>query len=582
MAKSKKKTVLVVEPNNRAYGELALKNGPLGGSETALIFLKRVLEKDPKITVTGCFAGEDIPKEEFDLVIAWRSPEVLFHTKGKTQVCYFQDLPNPQTIQILKVLIQQGKINKYIFLSHFQKQQYLQHLPDVEEGRQCLMSENGIDLKLYLDDVPGIESRPTKEDHFIYASAPNRGLDVLLKMWPGIYKALPTYKLLVCGDTKMYNVKSNPDEVNAEREALLKDGHDLYKKAKEMEGVEVVGGLSHADLIRELEWAKALLYPSTFAETSCHVLNCALHAGASPIVSSLGALPEKVINGENGFIIPGDPQSPEFQSGFINTVIGMATGGTLDRMAETNQGVYDGWDYNRVLTRVINRLLYHSDIEGENHKVLGVCCSLKGNNHRNFNNLKWYAPYDMQVEEVTGMPTDQARCVAASLATHKGADWLLFLDDDIYVAPTFLMDMLDRAIQHEVEVVVANYCYKEDTRLVPVTRIVSTSLNKAIDCNDGDESELNTSLFRFVTSGLGACLISTRALRAIGRPQFRTQCVGGVTQSKHTGEDTYFFEMCNQLKIPIYFASDIPVIHVGNGKAYGKPEHIQEIVPTLL
>ncbi len=563
------KTVLLIESQNNSYDESALE-GPLGGSETAFLYLIRVLKQDKKIDLTICFKDSPIPDKEFDLVLAWRGPEVLFQTKGKTQVCYFQDLPSQQTIRILQILIQQGKINKLIFLSHFQKQQFLQHLPGIEEGRQALMSENGIDLEMF-------DPYTEKENSFIYASAPNRGLDVLLKMWAEIHKVLPDYKLYIAGSVDMYNVKSNSEEENNSREEFLEVGKDLYQN--EIEGVEFLGGLSHAELIKYLEKSKALLYPSTFAETSCHVLNCALNAGAFPIVSSLGVLPEKIVNEENGFVIPGDPNSTEFQNAYIQTVIQSAKS---DRMAKTNRGSYTGWDYKKILARVINRLLNHSELEGENHKVLGVCCSLKGNNHRNFKNQKWYAPFDMQVEEVTGMPTDQARCVAASLAIHKMADWLLLLDDDIYVAPTFLMDMLDRAVENKAEVVVANYFYKEDSRLVSVTRLVDKTTNRAIDCTNLTEEMLNKGNYRFVTSGLGACLISTKALKQIGRPQFRTQCVGGMAQVKHTGEDTYFFDMCNQLDIPIYLAADISVIHVGNGKAYGKQEHIEEIVPTLL
>ncbi|KKN59900.1 hypothetical protein LCGC14_0537250 [marine sediment metagenome] len=563
------KSVLLVEPNNQTYGEDDLTSA-LGGSETAFIYLVKTLKQDERISLTICFKNDPIPDEEFDLVLAWRSPEILFHTKGKQVGCYFQDLPSLQTIQILQVLLQQGKINKFIFLSHFQKQQYLQHLPGIEEGRQCLMSENGIDLEVF-------DIHTEKEDAFIYASAPNRGLDVLLKMWPEIHKVLPMYKLYIAGSVDMYNVKSNTTEENNSREELLEVGKGLYQQ--EIEGVEYLGGLSHAELIKYLEKSKALLYPSTYAETSCHVLNCALNAGAFPIVSSLGALPEKIVNEENGFVIPGDPNSDEFQNAYIQTVIQNTKS---DRMAKTNRGSYTGWDYKKILGRVINRLLFHSELEGENHKVLGVCCSLQGNNHRNFANQKWYAPFDMQVEEVTGMPTDQARCVAASLAIHKGSDWLLLLDDDIYVAPTFLMDMLDRAMENKAEVVVANYFYKEDSRLVSVTRLVDKTTNMAIDCTNITEEMLNKGNYRFVTSGLGACLISTKALKQIGRPQFRTQCVGGIAQVKHTGEDTYFYEMCNQLDIPIYFAVDLPVIHIGNGKAYGKQDHIEEIVPTLL
>jgi len=571
--------VLLVEPNNARFGEEALEDGPLGGSETALLFLIRHLESRGDVDLTVCFKGEDLSKEEFDTVIAWRSPEVLFHTRGKSQVCYFQDLPSPQTIQMLRVLIQQGKINKYVFLSHFQRTQFLQQLQGtgIEEGRQCLLSENGIDRGLF-------NPQTRKGNYFVYASAPNRGLDVLLDMWPQIHKALPEYNLRVCGSTKMYNVKGNPQEDNEGREEFLAEGSDLYEKAAKMDGVEVVGGLEHSDLITILEESQALLYPSTFAETSCHVLNCALHAGSVPVVSSLGALPEKVVTGENGIVIPGDPHRLEFQQAYVNAVVQITQGDTLKRMISTNRDCYDALDYTVVLTRLFDRMFDHSGVEGENQKVLGVCCSLKGNNHKNFANLKWYAPYDMQVEEVTGMPTDQARCVAASLAIHKGADWLLLLDDDVYVAPTFLMDMLDRATNRaeQYDVVVANYFYKEDSRLVPVTRVIDPDTNTAIDCTEIDESTMAFRGYRFITSGLGACLISTKALKKIGRPQFRTQCTGGVVQGKHTGEDTYFFDMCSQMHISLYFASDIPVIHVGNGKAYGKAEHIKEIVPTLL
>lgn len=201
-----KYNVLLIEPNNNVYGEEAL-GKPLGGSETVFIFLVRQLHKRKDINLevfyqnSGNF-NEFILNKKYDLVIAYRNPAPLFQVHGKMNVVYLQDLPNEQSVILLNTLFKTGKINKMIFLSHFQKQMYLRNMPQVDEGRHVLMFENGIDLSLFDETIE-------KRNEFIYASAPNRGLDVLLEMWPEIYDQLPDYELKIAGSTKMYNVDSN-------------------------------------------------------------------------------------------------------------------------------------------------------------------------------------------------------------------------------------------------------------------------------------------------------------------------------------------------------------------------------------
>jgi len=565
--------ILLVEPNNNYFDEEALTK-PLGGSETALLFMIRALKKrsDCELDVFFRDSGdfkEFVSGKSYDLVLAYRSPAPLFQVRGKINAVFFQDLPNEFAIGTLQVLIQQGKIDRLIFLSHFQKGEFIKQLPTLSPERQSLMLENGIDLKLFDKSIQ-------KENAFIYASAPNRGLDILLKMWPQIHTQLPEYKLKVAGSVKMYNVGGNEEAVNEQREELLSVGKELYDQ--NIEGVEWLGGLNHSELVREIEKCKALLYPSTFIETSCHILNCCLHAGTSPVTSQLGALVEKICNGENGIIIPGDPASSQFQDMYIRSVVESTRSGTLDRMNNINRGSYSAWDYERLADRMIGRLLEYEELEGYNQKILGVCCSLRGNSKRNFSNIRWYAPYDMQVEEVVGMPIDQARNVAGSLTVYKKADWLLLIDDDIYVYRTFLNEMMERALKNDVDVVVANYYYKDNDMLVPVARVARKSDNRAMDISSFSETQVNSDKYRFVMSGLGACLISTYALQKIGRPFFRTQSV----QPKHLGEDSYFFQECQRLGIRIWLALDIPVIHAGDGRFYGKEEHIQKIVPSLV
>ncbi len=571
-----KHTILLIEPNNNHYGEEALQK-PLGGSETVFILLVRILKKRDDIDLevyyqdSGDFK-EFIKNKKYDLVISYRNPAPLFQVQGKMNVVYLQDLPNQQTILLLNTLFQTGKLNKMIFLSHFQKMAYLQHMPNIDEGRHCLMFENGLDLALF-------DSTIEKKNEFIYASAPNRGLDVLMKMWPDIHKQLPEYTLKIAGSTKMYNVDSNIESINQQRENLLEVGNKIYNS--EVAGIKWLGGLNISQLTKEMESSKALLYPSTFPETCCHVLNTSLHAGTVPIISSVGAIIEKVCNGENGLIIYGDPTSDEFKQNYIKSTVDLIKSNRIERMIKVNRSQYLAYDIERLTTRLVKQLLNFEEQEGRNTKVLGITCSLYPRNpsKTNFKNLVWYSPIDMITDELTGMPTDQARNAAASMALYMQADWLLFLDSDIYVDKHFLTNMIQKADENKADVVVANYAYKEKNILTPTARVKRISDNKAVNCYDVPESELNDpEKYKFVTAGLGATLISTNILRKIGRPQFRTQCV----QVKHVGEDSYFYQECEAIGAKVYLTTELPVIHVDKDyTCFGKQEHTDLILPQI-
>lgn len=585
--------ILLIEPNNNSYSEEALEKA-LGGSETIFIFLVRYLKNRQDVALDVFFRdsgnmkdfveeklknnteNQKIENQKYDLVISYRDPTPLFQVQGKMNVVYLQDLPNQHIITLLNILFQQGKINKMIFLSHFQKAMYLQHMPGAEEGRHCLMFENGLDMSLF-------DSTIKKEKEFIYASAPNRGLDVLLDMWPDIHKELPDYTLKVIGSTKMYNVDSNDPEINKQREEFLKIGNELYNKIEDseegnsLEGIRLLGGLNHKELIKEFEKSKALLYPSTFAETCCHTLNCALHAGAVPVISSVGAIVEKVTNGENGVIIPGDPKSEDFKKLYVKSVVDLIKSNRIERMININRGSYLAWDMGRLVNRLLTQLVKFEDFEGNNTKVLGIICSLqdrKENRKINFRNLVWYSPIDMITDEIAGLPLDQARNAAASMAIYKNADWLLFIDSDIYVDKYFLMDMIKNAEEHNVDIVVANYPY-QDRNLISTARVVRVSDNKAINCYEVKQEDVNNKeKYRFVTAGLGATLISIATLRKMGRPYFRTQNI----QFRHTGEDSYFFQECAAIEAKIWLENDIPIVHIdNNGNMFGKKEHIDKI-----
>lgn len=585
--------ILLIEPNNNKYDRTDL-SGPLGGSETVFTFLTEGLEKRPDVELDVVFRdiGNDkfiefVKDKQYDLVISYRHPGPLFHIQGKINALYLQDMPNHEILMLISTLFQQGKLNKLIFLSHYQKTAYLQHLPMVDEGRHCLMFENMIDTSMFDKTIE-------KENQFIYASAPNRGLEVLLDIWPDIHKELPDYVLKIAGSTNMYNVKSNDNDVhitNDQREKLLEIGEKLFNKIKnnEIPGTELLGGLSHQELINELEKSKALLYPSTFPETCCHLLNMALHAGAVPVTSQVGALVEKIANGDNGITIPGDPASDQFKQDFTKQVIELIRLGTIDRMITTNRDQYGAWDIDRLVNRLLSFTVNTEQTEGENIKILGITTSMNDRGPHtkiNFKNLVWYAPLDMQTYELTGMPIDQARNTAANMAIQKGADYLLFFDSDIFVDKHFITNMMKMMEDNNADIVVSNYPFKDDTnQLMSTTRFVRICDNKAINCygcNNITEQELNNpDKYRFIMAGLGATLISTDLLKKMGKPHFRTQNVN----VRHVGEDAYFFQEAKAVGAKIYVTIDTPIIHVdldqGKILPYGTEENVKLILPQI-
>lgn len=590
-----KHKILLIEPINNQYDRSDL-SGPIGGSETVFIFLREGLERRDDVELDVVFRDmgdekflEFVKDKEYDMVISNRHPGPLFHVQGKINAVYLQDMPNQEVLTLISTLFQQGKLNKLIFLSHFQKTAYLQHLPMIDEGRHCLMFENMIDTSMFDKTIQ-------KEKQFIYASAPNRGLDILLDIWPSIHKELPEYTLKIAGSTDMYNIGSNdPTDpgINKQREEFLKIGTELFDKIKnnEIPGTELLGGLNHQQLIDELEKSQGFLYPSTFPETCCHLLNMALHTGAVPVTSQLGALVEKITNGDNGIIVSGDPASDQFKQDFVKTVIDLVKSGTIERMITTNRDQYGAWGIERLVNRLLSFTVNTEQTEGENIKILGVTTSMndRGQDAKiNFRNLVWYAPLDMQTYELTGMPIDQARNTAANMAIQKGADYLLFFDSDIFVDKHFLTDMMKKMEDNNVDIVVSNYPFKDNTnnQLMSTARFVRISDNKAINCygcNKITEKDLNDpDRYRFVMAGLGAVLISTDILKKMGKPHFRTQNVN----VRHVGEDAYFFQEAIAVGARIYVTIDSPIIHVdfdtgGKILPFGTEQNVKLILPQI-
>jgi predicted O-methyltransferase YrrM/tetratricopeptide (TPR) repeat protein len=159
-----------------------------------------------------------------------------------------------------------------------------------------------------------LEAEKVQDDssvRFIYSSAPNRGLLQLLRMWPRIQSATgKDARLSVCSDLDNTWITSFYKRELAEiRELLMQNG------------VSFRGWVSKSELLQEWARADVWFYPCTFEETFCLT---ALEAAATrtlAITNDLGSLSEVV--GERGIIVPGDPQTEEWQERAMEALVGV-------------------------------------------------------------------------------------------------------------------------------------------------------------------------------------------------------------------------------------------------------------------
>ncbi len=140
------------------------------------------------------------------------------------------------------------------------------------------------------------------KNSFIYSSFPNRGLVVLLKMWPRIISEFPDSTLnIYCNLEQEWVNKVAPVDMR-EIKALLK----VNKK-----GITVHGWVNKEKLAEAWKRAEYWLYPCTFEETFCLTAVEAAITKTFAVTNHLAALAETV--SDRGLIIHGNPREQKWQ-----------------------------------------------------------------------------------------------------------------------------------------------------------------------------------------------------------------------------------------------------------------------------
>jgi predicted O-methyltransferase YrrM len=282
----------------------------VGGSETWVIEMARYIQKNTNKTVV-VFCKTDRP--EFFEGVGY-NPIEMFHqfvAQNVISYCIISRFPEYIPVAIkgnclnIGIIFHDILIPETIIPKH-EKIKWIFGLTDWHSNTiKNMFPQHNVITMNYGIDLQKFKIQPKIKNSFIYSSFPNRGLSVLLKMWPRIQKLFPDAKL---------NVYCNLEQEWVNR--VAKDEMiEIKERLKTLTGVIVHGWVDKQTLIHAWETAEYWFYPCKFEETFCLTALEAAISKTFVISNNLAALGETI--GNRGLIVHGNALTEEWQDQVI-------------------------------------------------------------------------------------------------------------------------------------------------------------------------------------------------------------------------------------------------------------------------
>ncbi len=287
-------------------------NSGIGGSEEAVVYLSVELAKlgynveiyaDPPaedISTIQYRVNEDIfgsvswyhysaydpDRLDYDVFISWRyAVSMPLSSKHRLRVLWLHDLIEknsfPQDFW-------HNNVDFVMVQSEFHKKMFLNCDHEVcNETTSVEILPNGIVLNATTAPPQN------KNNVFIYGSAPNRGLEILLLQWATIKEHIPDAILEV-----YYGFSASVDKQLSKLIPNYQSWKSRMIELLKQDGIQYYGPVDHTTLQNAYSRAGFLLYPSTFQETGCITVIKAMSYGAIPITSKLSPSVLETITGQ--------------------------------------------------------------------------------------------------------------------------------------------------------------------------------------------------------------------------------------------------------------------------------------------
>lgn len=359
-------TVASYKPHRR-LGDIAIYCGPgwadwkpqdielkgLGGSETAAVRLGQHLSGlGYVVTVYGeikdqqCF-GDVIfrhwktfdPCDRREAVISSRVPNLFDQPLNcRVRMLWFHDTDAGDRF----TPAQAEKIDHVLCLSDWHRN----HLADLYPfaADKLRLTRNGIEPRYF--EQGEVERNVHRA---VYTSSPDRGLDVLLELWPKVRGQVPDAELKHCY-VDVY-------DAIAEQDPAIGAFRKRVRELADQPGVESVGHLPQPEVANLMRSAGVWCHPSwatvsgtSFFETSCIGAMEAQAAGCLAVVSSVGALRETVLLGRR---VEAKPMSDRWKDVFVRMIVeGMTSRAVQDHVQGEAPRLRAQWGWDGVARQV--------------------------------------------------------------------------------------------------------------------------------------------------------------------------------------------------------------------------------------
>jgi glycosyltransferase involved in cell wall biosynthesis len=317
----------------------------LGGSETAAIRLAEHLAREHDFAVTlygdvveGQFRSVTYrhwrafdPTESREAVISSRVPEIADdELNARVRMLWTHDIDFGDRLTPERA----RRFDHVLCLSGWHRR----HLAEVHPfcAEKLWEIRNGIELAYF--EGP----QPERARRVISTSPPDRGLDVLLELWPEIRTRVPGAELAYAYCHVYELIASERPHLSAQIRRV--------RELSEQEGVSSLGSLAQpklASLLREsLVWAHpsfSSVAGAAYPETSCIGAMEAQAAGCVVVASAWGALPETVRVGQ---LVGGEPGSEAWRLALVDEIVGALTNAEIQAWAQhegPRAGAEFGW-----------------------------------------------------------------------------------------------------------------------------------------------------------------------------------------------------------------------------------------------
>jgi glycosyltransferase involved in cell wall biosynthesis len=278
---------------------------------------------------------------ECDVLVAWRMAPLLGFARARVRLLWCHDV-----VAGAWSAARELQPDRVLALSEWHKEN-LVNVHDLDPLR-VHVTRNGIDLARFEERLgpdgywfQGTNQLPIVRDphRVIWSSSWDRGLQVLLDVWPQVRERVPDATLEVCYGAGLW--ERIADESGSEQQRYAVRG--LGSRLRREPGVTVHGRVDQKKLAEVMISASAWVGSLNFDETSCISCMEAQAAGLYCVAAKRAAMTETLRCGK---LLEGDWLSPVFQASLVEELTtALLRGGETPRsFIQTVARAHFSWD----------------------------------------------------------------------------------------------------------------------------------------------------------------------------------------------------------------------------------------------